>query len=297
MAMSFDPSSRFKVRKKHRSFGGTVEYCSFSSDTCKTIMNFSIFVPSPLLAAKGGNQTADRMPAIIWLSGLTCTEENFMAKSGAQRVAAELGLILICPDTSPRDTGTPGENDSYDLGTGAGFYIDATQKPWSTNYQMASFVSSELTEVIATQYPVDSDKISIMGHSMGGHGALVLALKNPKAFLSVSAFAPICAPSKCPWGKKAFQAYFGSELSLWEQNDASTLIRKGTKPEFKILVDQGLEDEFLSEQLLLEELEGACKATKTDLICRRHEGYDHSYYFIASFIEDHLRFHAENLRR
>ena len=238
-------------------------------------MRFAVFLPP--------QSQSQKVPALFWLSGLTCTEENFMQKAGAQRVAAELGLALIAPDTSPRGANIPGESESWDFGLGAGFYVNATQAPWSKHYRMYDYVLVELRELILKNFPIDSARLGISGHSMGGHGALVLGLRNPEVFKSISAFAPIAAPSQCPWGQKALKNYLGDNPADWKNYDASELL-KTTKFKGEILVDQGTEDKFLKEQLMPEKLESRVKL-------RMQSGYDHSYYFVSSFIEDHLRFH------
>ena len=261
-------------------------YYSHQSETVRTPMRFAVFVPPQ---AKRGP-----VPVLYYLAGLTCTEETFAIKAGAQRVAAELGLMLVSPDTSPRGAGVPGEDADWDLGTGAGFYVDATQEPWSQNYRMYSYVTRELPAIIAANFPAAKDREGIFGHSMGGHGALICALKNPGRYRSLSAFAPIAAPMHVPWGNKAFSAYLGDSRSTWADWDACELMRR--RPfAGEILVDQGLADKFLSEQLQPERLEDAARAAKQALKLRRHPGYDHGYFFIATFIEDHLRHHAHKL--
>jgi len=249
-------------------------------------MRFSIYLPP---AAGDGP-----VPVLYWLSGLTCTDENFMMKAGAQAEAARLGLALVAPDTSPRDTGIPDEDKDWDLGSGAGFYVDATQAPWDRHYRMQSWVTTELPEVIGKSFPIDRERQSISGHSMGGHGALVSALRNPGRYRSVSAFSPICSPSRCPWGQRALTAYLGPDQGAWSRYDASLLMEDQSALS-ELLVDQGLADEFLADQLMPETLEEACGAAGCALTLRRQPGYDHSYYFIASFIADHLRWHAERL--
>jgi len=233
------------------------------------------------------------VPVLWWLSGLTCTDENFMQKAGAQHLAAELGLAIVCPDTSPRGTDLPGEHESYDLGSGAGFYVNATQEPWAGHYRMYDYVTAELPELVEDLLPVDG-RYSISGHSMGGHGALVCALRNPGKYQSVSAFAPICHPTDCPWGVKALTAYLGEDRNDWMEWDATQLIQ-GAEKQLPLLIDQGTEDEFLGEQLKPGSLEQACIATHHPLELRMQEGYDHSYYFIATFIDDHLMHHARIL--
>ena len=269
----------------YKSFGGWTKHYNHSSKTLNCDMRFAIYLPP---------QTASgaKVPVLYWLSGLTCTDENFMHKAGAQRIAAELGVAIVAPDTSPRGDGVA-DDDSYDLGQGAGFYVNATKEPWNKHYNMYDYVLHELPELIEAAFPV-SQKRSIFGHSMGGHGALVLALRHAERFQSVSAFSPISNPVKCPWGVKAFTAYLGDKRSDWENYDASLLIRKATHA-MPTLVDQGVADEFLEEQLKSEALEAAAKISGYSLELNRREGYDHSYYFISSFIEDHLRFHARYL--
>ncbi|MBU3825483.1 MAG: S-formylglutathione hydrolase [Candidatus Oceanisphaera merdipullorum] len=267
-------------------FGGRQIRYQHHSNVLKCDMQFSVFLPPQ---AEFGS-----VPAVYWLSGLTCSDENFSSKAGAQRVAAELGLALIIPDTSPRGEGVADDEDgAYDLGLGAGFYVNATQAPWNKHYQMYDYVLSELPALVEAQLPLSS-KRAISGHSMGGHGALVLALRNPERFVSVSAFAPISNPSDCPWGEKALGAYLGADREMWSHYDASLLLlSKGCS--LPMLVDQGEADNFLAEQLKPQVLVHAAKAGHADLTLRMQPGYDHSYYFIASFIEDHLRFHAEHL--
>jgi S-formylglutathione hydrolase len=234
------------------------------------------------------------VPALFYLAGLTCTEETFAIKAGAQRVAAELGLALVTPDTSPRATALPGDRDVWDFGQGAGFYVDATEAPWSSCYRMFSYVTEELPGVIAQRFPVVPDRCGVFGHSMGGHGALVCALKRPQRFKTVSALAPIAAPSQVPWGEKAFAAYLGPERAAWRDYDATELMRRKKFPG-PILIDQGLADQFLAVQLKPELFEAACAASGQALTLRRHAGYDHGYYFIQTFVADHLKHHAAGL--
>jgi S-formylglutathione hydrolase len=238
---------------------------------------------------------AQPVPVLYWLSGLTCTEENFIVKAGAQRVAAELGLALVVPDTSPRGLKIPGEDESYDFGTGAGFYVDATQPPWSRGYRMYSYVVKELPQLVAAEFPVDPTRVGVFGHSMGGHGALTIALKNPDYYKSVSAFAPISSPMRCPWGEKALTGYLGADRASWREYDATALLAERGWPGPALLVDQGTDDQFLESQLKPGLLEEACRRSGVPLELRLQAGYDHSYFFIASFIEDHLRFHARHL--
>ncbi len=272
---------------EHACFGGVQRFYQHASREIGLPMRFSVFIP--VKAAEG------RVPALFYLAGLTCNEETFMIKAGAQRAAAEAGLILIAPDTSPRGAGVDGETDNWDFGVGAGFYLDATQEPWATHYRMYSYIH-ELRELVVRELPVDAERIGIFGHSMGGHGALTIALKRPDLFHSVSAFAPIAAPSMCPWGKKAFSGYLGDHPGDWEQYDASLLMARSHTPfPAGILIDQGLGDKFLKEQLYPEVFEAACRTAAQPLELRRHARYDHGYYFIASFMEDHIRFHARCL--
>jgi S-formylglutathione hydrolase len=272
---------------EHACFGGVQRFYRHASREIGLPMRFAVFIP--VQAAEG------RVPALFYLAGLTCNEETFMIKAGAQRAAAEAGLILIAPDTSPRGAGVDGETDNWDLGVGAGFYLDATREPWAAHYRMESYLH-ELRELVVSELPVDAERIGIFGHSMGGHGALTLALKRPDVFRSVSAFAPIAAPSMCPWGKKAFSAYLGEDKAAWEQHDASLLMARLRTPfPAGILIDQGLGDKFLAEQLYPEVFEAACRTAAQPLELRRHARYDHGYYFISTFMEDHIRFHARCL--
>jgi S-formylglutathione hydrolase len=251
-------------------------------------MKLAVYLPPQAAAGK--------VPALVYLAGLTCTEETFMMKAGAQRVAAELGLALIAPDTSPRGAKVPGESDSWDLGVGAGFYLDATQAPWSRHWRMESWLMQELLPALGEQMPIDCARLGIFGHSMGGHGALTLALRHPGRFKTLSALAPICAPSRCPWGEKAFTAYLGPERACWRGHDATELMSGLGDPPYPagILLDQGSDDQFLAEQLHPHLFEAACAGLGQPLTLRRHAGYDHGYYFVATFVEDHLRFHAQH---
>ncbi len=243
-------------------------------------------------------QTQDRrVPVLFYLAGLTCTEETFFIKAGAQRLAAQLGMLLVSCDTSPRDTGIAGEADDWEFGSGAGFYLNASEAPWARNFRMYDYVLEELRELVIERFPADPERMSILGHSMGGHGALVLALRNPQRYRSVSAFAPICSPSRCPWGLKAFPRYLGSDRAAWASYDAVEIMRAAGRPLFdRILIDQGTDDKFLHQGQLLPELfESACQGAGQPLTLRRHEGYDHGYYFISTVVEEHLRFHAAAL--
>lgn len=270
-----------------RCFGGTQYTFRHSAQTTKTDMRFAAFVPS--------QAPAGPLPVVWFLAGLTCTEENFTVKAGAQRVAAELGLILIAPDTSPRGDDVPDDPEgAYDFGLGAGFYLDATEPPWARHYRMESYLMQELPAVVARTLPADMKRQAIMGHSMGGHGALTLSLRHPGHFASVSAFAPIASPINCPWGQKALGGYLGPDRAAWRAHDACALIEDGARLP-ALLVDQGTADGFLEAQLKPGLLEHACAKAGIALTLRRQEGYDHSYFFIASFVEDHLRWHARTL--
>ncbi|MDP2215588.1 S-formylglutathione hydrolase [Phenylobacterium sp.] len=273
--------------QQHRVHGGTLRYLRHQSAVTGTPMRFSLFLP----------EGEGPFPLLVWLSGLTCTEDNFTTKAGAYGAAAAHGLAILAPDTSPRGEGVA-DDPAYDLGQGAGFYLDATQDPWAPHFQMETYVTGELLETVVAEFPIAREKIGVSGHSMGGHGALTLALRHPDIFRSVSAFAPICSPTRCPWGEKAFTAYLGEDRAAWADHDAAKLIEAGAaQGRFDdILVDQGLADNFLAEQLKPELLEAACAAAGQSLTLRRQAGYDHSYFFMASFIADHVAFHAEKLK-
>ena len=278
-----------ELLSEHGCFGGQQRFYKHDSKEIGLPMRFSVFLPPQ--AAHGS------VPALIYLAGLTCNEETFMVKAGAQRMAAEMGLALIAPDTSPRGANVAGEAESWDFGVGAGFYLDATQTPWAKNWRMESYITQELLPLVTQNFAVDAQRIGIFGHSMGGHGALTLALRHPGLFKSVSAFAPICAPMKCPWGRKAFAGYLGADESTWAAHDATALMRSLSSAPYpgSILIDQGLADKFLAEQLHPHLFEAACEAAGQPLTLRVHAGYDHGYYFIASFMADHLRHHAQQL--
>ncbi|MDO6619077.1 S-formylglutathione hydrolase [Shewanella sp. 6_MG-2023] len=270
----------------NKMFGGWLKQYSHHSDTLNCQMRFAIYLPPQAASQK--------VPVLYWLSGLTCTDENVMQKSGVQRVAAELGIAIVAPDTSPRGENVADDaNGAYDFGLGAGFYLNATQAPFNTHYQMYDYVVKELPAFIEQHFPVTSMR-SISGHSMGGHGAITIGLKNPQQYQSISAFSPICNPINCPWGQKAFNGYLGSDQTSWAEYDSSELM-KNSMVKVPMLVDQGTEDNFLVEQLKPESLIEAAKAQQYPLTLRMQEGYDHSYFFISSFIEDHLRFHAKHL--
>ncbi len=270
----------------NKCFDGWLKRYKHVSTATGTEMIFAIYLPP--------QAQTQPVPVLYWLSGLTCTDENFMQKAGAQRIAAELGIAIVAPDTSPRGTDLPGEHDSYDFGSGAGFYVNATEAPWAAHYRMYDYVTDELPALIEQHFPV-TDKRAISGHSMGGHGALICALKNPGRYTSVSAFAPISNPSNCPWGEKALSGYLGEDRETWKDWDSCALIATADE-KLPLLVDQGEADDFLAEQLKPEALQAACEAADHPLELRLQPGYDHSYFFIASFIEDHLRHHADALK-
>ena len=278
-----------ELLSEHGCFGGQQRFYKHDSKEIGLPMRFSVFLPPQ--AAHGS------VPALIYLAGLTCNEETFMVKAGAQRMAAELGLALIAPDTSPRGANVAGEAESWDFGVGAGFYLDATQAPWAKNWRMESYITQELLPLVAQNVAVDAQRIGIFGHSMGGHGALTLALRHRGLFKSVSAFAPICAPTQCPWGRKAFAGYLGTDESTWAAHDATALMGSLSSAPYPggILIDQGLADKFLAEQLHPHLFEAACASVGQPLVLREHAGYDHGYYFIASFMADHLRHHEQQL--
>ena len=282
-------SDTLELISEHACFGGSQRFYRHASREIGLPMRFSVFLPPQ--ADQG------EMPALLYLAGLTCNEETFMAKAGAQRMAAELGVALIAPDTSPRDANAPGEADSWDFGVGAGFYLDATQAPWSTYWRMESYLMAELLPLVTTFLPIDAGRLGIFGHSMGGHGALTLALKHRGVFQSVSALAPICAPTQCDWGQKAFAGYLGADPAAWAQHDATDLMAAQHQAPFPngILLDQGLGDKFLAAQLYPHLFEAACAAVGQPLTLRRHAGYDHGYYFVATFMQDHLAHHARQL--
>lgn len=277
--------------EEHRCFDGVQRIYRHDSQTIGLPMRFSVFLPKAA--------SSQKVPALFYLAGLTCTEETFPIKAGAQRYAAEHGMALIAPDTSPRGADIPGEKDSWDFGVGAGFYVDATREPWAQRYRMYSYVTQELRETVIAELPVREDRIGIFGHSMGGHGALVLALRNPDLYKSVSAFAPIAAPSQCPWGVKALSGYLGDDREAWKQYDASELIKGDVVSRFEggILIDQGLSDQFLAEQLHPEIFERNARDAGHTVALRRHEGYDHGYFFISTFMGDHIAHHARTLCR
>ena len=271
---------------EHACFGGVQGFYQHDSAATGTPMRFGVYAPPQAQAGP--------VPVLVYLAGLTCNEETFAIKAGAQRHAAEHGLMLVTPDTSPRSTGVEGADAAWDFGTAAGFYLDATQAPWSRNWRMASYITHELRELVLGRVDARADRVGIFGHSMGGHGALTLALKNPTLFQSVSALAPIAAPMQCPWGTKAFGGYLGSDRTAWAAHDATELVKAGARVP-PLLVDQGLADKYLAEQLHPHLFEAACAAAGQPLELRRHAGYDHGYYFIATFMADHIAHHARHL--
>ena len=279
-----------KTLSEHRCFGGVQRFLEHESREIGLPMRFSVYLPPQAAVGK--------VPAVMFLAGLTCNEETFMVKAGAQRLAAELGIALVAPDTSPRGANVPGEADSWDFGVAAGFYLDATEAPWAKHWRMESYLIGEFLPLLGAQFPIDLQKLGLSGHSMGGHGALTLALRHPGLFKSLSAFAPICAPTRCPWGEKAFGGYLGADREQWLAHDASALMQSQTAAPYPegILVDQGLADKFLADQLHPHRLEAACRAVGQPLTLRRHEGYDHGYYFVQSFVAEHLVHHARSLK-
>lgn len=281
------PPTTIQPLAEYKTFGGWTRTYTHPSQACACDMTFAIIQPP---AGEG-----EKLPVLYWLSGLTCTHENFIAKAAAQKYANEAKILIVVPDTSPRGAGIEGEDDSWDLGTGAGFYINATTEKWASHYRMYDYIAHELPQVIQANFPVLPEKESIAGHSMGGHGALTIALKNPGRFSSISAFAPICAPSQVPWGIKAFGNYLGENPSQWRKHDANELVQQ-TDMRTPILIDQGDQDSFLEEQLQPRLFEKSCQAKAYPATLRMQPGYDHSYYFIATFIEDHIRFHAQHLK-
>ena len=282
----------FETLSEHASFGGTTGFYRHDATETSCPMQFSVFVPPQ---AQGGP-----VPVLTYLAGLTCTEETFMIKAGAQRVAAELGLMLVAPDTSPRGDDVPGDPDGeWDFGHGAGFYLDATEEPYAKHYRMYSYIVHELRSVVLDAFPADPDRQGLFGHSMGGHGALTIGLKNPDIYRSISAFAPICSPMNGPWGEKALPRYLGPQQETWRAHDATELVLGLSKEDAHarpaLLVDQGMDDPFLESQLHPHLLENACSEVGLTLTLRSHAGYDHGYYFISTFMEDHLRHHAAAL--
>jgi S-formylglutathione hydrolase len=274
------------TKSEQKSFNGIQGVYSHPSEATQSEMTFSVYVPEQAKHKK--------CPVIYFLSGLTCTHENVTTKGGFQKTASELGVIIVCPDTSPRHSDHPLEHDDYDFGSGAGFYLNAQQLPWSKNYKMETYICQELPQLINDNLATDPTRCALMGHSMGGHGALTLGLNHPQIFQSISAFAPIVAPMQCPWGKKAFSHYLGDSQTLWQRYDACELIKQGKKSAHKILIDQGGDDDFLSEQLKPELFVNACYQAQQPVEYRLQSGYDHSYYFISTFISEHIAFHVNN---
>ena len=283
------PPETLILSNRFRCFDGWQHFYRHPAQTTACEMRFGLYLPP--------QAEHEQVPLLIYLAGLTCTEETFPMKAGAQRVAAELGLALLSPDTSPRGVRLPGDDEAFDFGQSAGFYLDATEAPWSAHYRMYSYVAQELPDLVTSLFPVDADRIGLLGHSMGGHGALTIGLKHPERFRSLSALAPIAAPTQCPWGQKALPRYLGADRDSWRQYDAtelmSDLVSAAGRP--PLLIDQGLDDEFLVRQLKPELFEAAARSAGYSLTLRRHAGYGHGYYFVSSVIEDHLRHHAESL--
>jgi len=279
-------STTVRVRAEHACCGGVQGFYEHDSEACAGPMRFAVFMP-PCAAD-------EKVPVLYYLAGLTCTEETFPIKAGAQRVAAEFGIALVCPDTSPRAARYPGDDASWDFGQGAGFYLDATREPYAASYRMERWITAELPSVIEGRFAVN-ERRGIFGHSMGGHGALTLALRHPSRYRSVSAFAPIAAPSQVPWGEKAFAGYLGDDRTSWAEHDATELVKAGGRFPSDVLIDQGESDKFLEAQLKPELLEAACRDAVQSIQVRRHAGYDHGYFFVQTFVGDHLRFHAARL--
>jgi len=274
------------AKSEQKCFGGIQGVYTHPSDSTNCEMEFSVYLPE--------HREKETLPVLYYLSGLTCTQDNVTTKSGFQRYASEQQIIVVCPDTSPRGSDIPGEHDSYDFGSGAGFYLNATEAPWSKSYNMYDYIVSELPQLIEANFSVNPEKTGIFGHSMGGHGALTIGLRNSDKFQSISAFSPIVSPTNCPWGEKALSGYLGNNRDNWKKYDATELIKQGLKSENEILIDQGTADNFLEEQLKPHLFREACNQSGQKIKLRMQPGYDHSYYFISSFIQDHIRFHATN---
>ncbi|GAA3949770.1 S-formylglutathione hydrolase [Allohahella marinimesophila] len=286
-----------KLLETNRCFEGVWQRYSHVSALCQCEMTFSVYLPPGCESHSGAMAPGDRKPALLWLSGLTCTDQNFVQKAHAAAAASAAGCILLVPDTSPRGLNIDGEDERYDLGSGAGFYVDATESPWRDGYQMFSYITEEFLTLVAEQLPVSLEHLGVAGHSMGGHGALIMALKRPDLFRSVSAFAPICEPSKCDWGQRAFSAYLGSDQAEWAEYDACSLIRQGARGPGRIRVEQGDADDFLEAgQLRPESLQAVCEDAGIELEYQLREGYDHSYFFIQTFIAGHLGYHLVQLK-
>jgi len=276
------------TKSEQKSFNGIQGVYTHQSESTQCEMEFSVYVPE--------NVKEEKLACLFYLSGLTCTQDNVTTKSGFQKYASKNNLIIVCPDTSPRGTNFDGEHDDYDFGSGAGFYLNATQDPWAKNYQMYDYIVKELPKIIESNFPIDIKRMGIFGHSMGGHGALTIGLKNPDKFKSISAFSPIVAPSQCPWGQKALSGYLGNDERNWQEYDATQLILDGHSSPNTILIDQGESDNFLKEQLKPELFETACTQKNQSLKLRMQPDFDHSYFFISSFMQAHIEFHAENLK-
>lgn len=282
--------TKIELISSNKCFGGYQKVYSHHSKELDCEMKFAIYLPP------GSDEPSVKLPVLYWLSGLTCNELNFVQKAGAQKYAAEHNIIIVCPDTSPRGLDLPGQDDSYDFGTGAGFYVDAITDPWNKHYKMFTYVTKELIEVVNHNFSTLENVQSIFGHSMGGHGALISALRCPGLYKSVSAFSPIANPTKCPWGKKAFTGYLGTDTTLWNEWDATELVKKYNGPPLQLLVDQGTDDEFLEGQLFPENLLMACQDANVICVYNKRHGYDHSYFFIASFVGEHIACHAKFLK-
>ncbi len=280
--------SELRLLGQHMSFGGRVAFYSHNSEATKTPMKFAAYHPP--------QEYKIRVPVLFWFSGHGCSEQDFVVKAGAQRWASHHGIMIVCPDTSPRGTNLPGEHESPEFGSGAGYYVKAVTPGWNIHYNMYDYVAAELPKIVESSFNADMDRVGISGHAMGGHGALVLGLRNPDLYKSISAFCPIGAPSLSPWGQKAFSAYLGEDRELWKDYDASELVRKIRRNDI-VLVDQGTEDEYLIEQLKPDYLIEACHEKKFPLKLRMQRDYDHSYYFVSSFIKEHIEFHAENFEK
>jgi S-formylglutathione hydrolase len=287
-------STMLQLLNEHACFGGVQRFYRHASGAIGLPMQFGVYLPPQALQAEKQGQ---RAPVLIYLAGLTCNEETFAIKAGAQQYAAQHGIALVMPDTSPRDTSLDEANEAWDFGEAASFYLDATQRPWSAAWQMETYLTEELPSVLSHYLPLDTARMGIFGHSMGGHGALTLALRHPGLFKSLSAFAPIAAPSQCPWGEKAFSGYLGDDRAQWLEHDASALMSQQASAPYPqgILIDQGLADKFLATQLHPHLFEEACAKAGQPLTLRRHEGYDHGYFFIQSFMADHMAHHAKSL--
>lgn len=284
--------TQIKLVSSNKVFGGFQKVYSHQSKELACEMKFAIYLPPQL-----DENSSIRVPVLYWLSGLTCDESNFVQKAGAQRYAAEHGIIIVCPDTSPRGVDIPGQDDSWDFGSGAGFYVDAIKEPWSKHYNMFSYVTKELIEVITVNFPTLDGVQSISGHSMGGHGALICSLRCPGLYKSVSAFSPIANPIQCPWGQKAFAGYLGEDKQLWNEWDATELVKRYNGPPTELLIELGTDDNFLNQgQLLPDNLFDACAEARVACVLNKRDGYDHSYFFIASFIGEHIAYHAKVLK-